>query len=701
MRDATKINEYFYGDKTLFIIPLYQRKYAWERKHCERLFADLEKIHKHNVYSHFFGSIVSIRASETEDDLLIIDGQQRITTISLIVLAAINAVENGDMECVDEDIDNIKKNYLFARKRKVERRIKLRPIERDMLAYDALFYNNPEDFISPEESGITRNYLLFYQLVKLSDLTFDELIESIEKLIVIDIRLDSKDNPQLIFESLNSCGKDLEEADKVRNYLLMSLSAQEQEDYYKKYWSKIEACTDDEPTMFIRDYLTIKRGEISNITELYFDFKKYVEEIRISRQELLAEMLDYAKLYQCVIKGKTESADVNRKLIQLNNVGSTVGMPFYMAFLHYAKNNGLDNKEIYNVFDVVENYWARRIICAYPANVMSKMFAMLHSDICRIIRNHEKRNVALDVSYSELLKYVLLKKQGNAKFPSDSQVDEMFKTRQVYKIPVDYRCFLFERMENENSHELNTTIVSQMKENKISIEHIMPQTLTTQWKEDLGNKWEEIHDTYLHTFANLTLTGYNSSYGNHTFQEKKIGYVDKKGNKVYGFNDSAFRLSNYLKRCEKWTLTELNERQQILLGNFKSLWPMISTEYIPLDKESEMVSFSDDEYEMTNRSILAFHYKSVRYPVQSWKEMLVQLCKLIYKENPTGILYLSTKNSNLHCKERSDLSKVEDNCYVYTSCSTKTKLSVLNYIFENLELSSSDLEFELVPHSEK
>jgi len=415
----------------------------------------------------------------------------------------------------------------------------------------------------------------------------------------------------------------------------------------------------------------------------------------------LAEMLDYAKLYQCVIKGKTESADVNRKLIQLNNVGSTVGMPFYMAFLHYAKNNGLDNKEIYNVFDVVENYWARRIICAYPANVMSKMFAMLHSDICRIIRNHEKRNVALDVSYSELLKYVLLKKQGNAKFPSDSQVDEMFKTRQVYKIPVDYRCFLFERMENENSHELNTTIVSQMKENKISIEHIMPQTLTTQWKEDLGDKWEEIHDTYLHTFANLTLTGYNSSYGNHTFQEKKIGYVDKKGNKVYGFNDSAFRLSNYLKRCEKWTLTELNERQQILLGNFKSLWPMISTEYIPLDKESEMVSFSDDEYEMTNRSILAFHYKSVRYPVQSWKEMLVQLCKLIYKENPTGILYLSTKNSNLHCKERSDLSKVEDNCYVYTSCSTKTKLSVLNYIFENLELSSSDLEFELVPHSEK
>ena len=270
MRDATKISDYFYGAKTLFIIPLYQRKYAWQQKHCVRLFEDLKKIHRDGIHSHFFGSIVTTKASETEDDLLIIDGQQRITTLSLLILAGINAVANGDMAQGDEDIEEVRKNYLYAVRRRVERQIKLKPIEGDLEAYDALFSNRPDDFV--KNTGITSNYLLFYQMIKASDLSFTDLIESIEKLIIIDICLDSKDNPQLIFESLNSCGKDLEEADKVRNYLLMSLTPAEQEEYYRSYWSKIEKLTDndkrgddeknDDLTKFIRDYLTIENGAI-------------------------------------------------------------------------------------------------------------------------------------------------------------------------------------------------------------------------------------------------------------------------------------------------------------------------------------------------------------------------------------------------------------------------------------------------------
>ena len=156
MRDATKINDYFYGAKTLFIIPLYQRKYAWQQKHCLRLFEDLKKIHRDHLHSHFFGSIVSTKASETEDDLLIIDGQQRITTLSLLILAGINAVVNGDMLKGNEDLEEVKKNYLYAIRRRIDRQIKLRPIEDDMKAYDALFTNNVEEFIS--DSGVTANY---------------------------------------------------------------------------------------------------------------------------------------------------------------------------------------------------------------------------------------------------------------------------------------------------------------------------------------------------------------------------------------------------------------------------------------------------------------------------------------------------------------------------------------------------------------
>ena len=704
MRDATKLNVYFSGDKALFLIPLYQRKYAWKRKHCERLFDDLLKVIKERRQSHFFGSIVSIKASETEDDLLIIDGQQRITTISLLILAAIQAVRDGIMVCErgDEYIADTRKKYLLASYRRGDRQIKLRPIDKDRVAYDALMNGDPDYFVSPAESGISMNYQLFYDLIKLSQpLTFDDLIEAVEKLIVIDIRLDSGDKPQLIFESLNSCGKDLEEADKVRNYLLMSLTSAEQEDYYYRYWSKIEHFTDDEPTMFIRDFLTVKTKVISSMTELYFDFKKFDEAYGKPREELLAEMLKYAEYYYQASKGATPYPKVNKTLRQLANLGSTVCMPFYIQFLDYAAQTSLDEDEIYNVFDVVENYWARRIICGYPANVMSKTFAIIHSDILRIMREHQRRGVELTSTYSELLKFVLLRKQGNAVFPTDTQVENEFHTRQIYKIPIDYRYFLFERMENENSKEANDLIVQKMKDNQITIEHIMPQTLTLKWKEDLGENWEEIYNTYLHTFANLTLTGYNSSYGNHTFQEKKEGYVDHKGKQIFGFKDSAFRLSNYLKTCDKWTLEELTEREKILLNKFFGLWPMATTDYTPLENEADIVSFNDDELELTGRYISAFSYKGQRYQVYNWKQMLEKVCKLIYAEYPIQMNSLAVSDYWLHLTDSEDRSRITDNCYVYSSCSTKTKCTVLNYIFNQLEINPSDLEFELIPKSEK
>lgn len=475
MRDATKINDYFYGAKTLFIIPLYQRKYAWQQKHCLRLFEDLKKIHRDHLHSHFFGSIVSTKASETEDDLLIIDGQQRITTLSLLILAGINAVVNGDMLKGNEDLEEVKKNYLYAIRRRIDRQIKLRPIEDDMKAYDALFTNNVEEFIS--DSGVTANYRLFYQLIKVSELTFAELIESIERLTVIDICLDSRDNPQLIFESLNSCGKDLEEADKVRNYLLMSLTAEEQENYYHTYWSKIEKLTDGEPTMFIRDYLTVKKNEISNIQELYFDFKTYDERSGLEREALLSDMLKFARYYR-QLKGETGKPRIDRKLKQIVNIGTTVHLPFMLAFLNYATENDFVEVEIYTVLDTIENYWARRIICNYPANAMQKLFALLHSDIMKIYKRHENRRNELTSSYSQIMNYILLNKQGTAKFPLDNEVKEYFSKRQIYRIPSDYRFFLFERMENENSPEADDQIVEKMKEGRITIEHIMPQTLT-------------------------------------------------------------------------------------------------------------------------------------------------------------------------------------------------------------------------------
>lgn len=704
MKYATKLNEYFSGDKTLFLIPLYQRNYAWQRKHCERLFSDLEKIHNNNIYSHFFGSIVTVKASDVEDDLLIIDGQQRITTISLLILAAIKCVKEGGMQCElgDEYINDQRNKYLIAKYRKGDRKIKLRPIDNDIKAYDALFGDGAPE---PEKdnkkvSGITENFQLFYTLVKASSLTFEDLIEAIERLTVIDIRLDSNDNPQLIFESLNSCGKDLEEADKVRNYLLMSLTPEEQEEYYRKYWSKIEANTDYDPTMFIRDYLTIKNKTISNIAELYFDFKHFDEDNKIPREELLSDMLKYSAFYHCASMGKGYSERINRKFWQLSNIGSMVCMPFYMSFLDYAQTQSIHEDTIYEVLDVIENYWARRIICGYPANVMAKSFALLHSDVLRIIRQHERREVILTASYAELLKYILLRKQGTAKFPSDTELKDNFPKRQIYRIPLDYRCFLFERMENLDNKETNDTIVKRIKDGTYSFEHIMPQSLNTAWKDELGADYERIHEEYLHTFANLTLTGYNSNYGNHPFLEKKNGYTDRKGNRIYGFKDSTFKLSNYLKTIDCWTEEEIKTRGNLLMTNFLYLWPMISTSYVPLEKESDVISFDDDDIEVTNRHIQAYIYRGEKHLIDSWKGMLVEVCKLVYAEKPTAVTYLCTKDNWFHSYDYKKHSKIAENCYVWSSASAKSICYVLGLLFTETGIPKSQLEFDLVPLKE-
>lgn len=713
MKDATNLDIYFKDDKALFLIPLYQRKYSWKKKHCQRLFVDLLKVHKQNLYSHFFGSIVSVKASETDNDLLIIDGQQRITTISILILAAINAVKNGCMVCEEDDLlkDTYEK-FLVAKYRKgVERKIKLRPIDEDMLAYDALFTNDETSFIPSDKSGITSNYLFFYNLIVSQEdsLTFEELIEAIEKLIIIDICLDSKDNPQLIFESLNSCGKDLEEADKVRNYLLMSESKNTQEDYYYNYWSKIEKNTDGEPTMFIRDYLTIKKKVISSIDELYFDFKLYEEEAHLSRKDLLEDMLKYAYYYKQASKGATGCSCIDKKLKQLASIGSNVCMPFYIQFLDYANNHELSKDIQYEVFDIIENYWARRIICGWPTNVMAKIFALIHSDVMRIYNTHMKRNQKLDVTYAEVLKYILLKKQGTGVFPNDTNVKETFFQRQIYKMPVSYRAFLFERMENMNSKEYNDTIIRKIHDGTISIEHIMPQHLSAQWKKDLGSNAEEIKEKYLHTFANLTLTGYNQEYSNRPYSEKWSGYIVSKKNKatkkietkeICGYRDSAFKLSNYMRDHQQWTETELKERGEQLLTNFLKLWPMITSDYKPLEKDIDVVSFDDDDVELTGRKIAGYRYRGERHQVSTWKDMLVDVCKSLYSEKPTEMMYLVTKNVSLFSEPQNYTSMIAENCHVWSSNSTKSKRGVLLYIFKELNISPSELEVELLPISD-
>lgn len=690
-----KLIRFFEGSDKRFIIPLYQRNYDWEIKHCRHLFSDLVKLHEERRRSHFFGSIVTGRANDYNDDYLVIDGQQRITTISLLLIAMVNAAKRGDLKCDDpRKIEKIYNTYIVDEYQDNERKVKLKPIKNDMKSFDSLIYEEPEKYI--KDSNVTRNYEFFYDLLKTCDLTLEEVLESIKKLVVIDIRLEREDDAQLIFESLNSTGLDLSEADKIRNYLLMSMSNEKQEVCYDRYWNKIEEYTGYNPTMFIRDYLTVYTKTISNIDNLYFEFKSYVERTGMTREEIMTDMTEYARYYHIFNKFASEDVKLNKKFRQLATIGSTVGMTFYMVFLKYAKDNNLSSEDTYEVFDIIEGYWARRIICNLPANAMNKAFAVLHHDVLRLISEERKRGLP-ESKYAEVLKFVLLKRQGTGVFPNDSLLVEEFKTRQVYRIPMAYRYFLFERMENcDNVEGKWENVVPHMVNGDYTIEHVMPQTLSATWRQQLGEDADRIHDQYLHTFANLTLTGYNSSYGNRPFSEKKSGY-DYKGKHIYGFDESHFSLSNYMKTVDSWTEKQLIERQKLLYQRFINLWPMITSSFKPVEKDTDRVFFDDEETELTGRYITAFSYNGEHHKVVSWKDMLICLCRILYADSPSSIRVLCNVNYWLHDSANEGRSEFADGCYVHSSCSTKTKMSIIKYIFKKLNLATADLEFELIP----
>lgn len=289
-------------------------------------------------------------------------------------------------------------------------------------------------------------------------------------------------------------------------------------------------------------------------------------------------------------------------------------------------------------------------------------------------------------SYIDVLKYVLLKKGRSSVFPSDEEVKSDFKTRQVYKMPVNARMFILERMENQDNNERHD-VVKELTDKNITIEHIMPQTLSDKWKTALGDDWERIHEQYLHTLANLTLTGYNSQYSNLTFIEKRD--MEK------GFKDSAFRLNNSIKTCEQWTETELKARQKELQNVFMRLWPMPTTSFEPLNHEAESASLDDEDYEFTGRKLQAYILHGVRYTVNTWKEMLIQVCGHILIEKRSTIEWLCA-NEKYGFSTTQDGWKRElaQGMYAWTDNSTASKISILRGMFEECNISASELIFE-------
>ena len=697
---AKPLHEFIEGHKIQFVIPVYQRNYDWLIDNCDQLFSDLVKLSRSNRCSHFFGSIVTSSA-DSSYNRLVIDGQQRLTTISLLLLAGIKAVKDGAIEISEESkIDEAYEVFLKAKFCNSERKIKLVPIENDRIAYDKIF--NEEDSFD-EDSKVTRNYRHFYNLLtrKPQALSFDQLLDAIERLQIISIELDSDDDAQLIFESLNSTGLALTEADKIRNYLLMSLTPEEQHMCFKNYWQKIEQATENQPTKFLRDYLTIQQQLQRPVRQsnIYYEWKKYMD--GHDRKEELVKMLDYAHYYQQVTEAKLSTAKLSEKMRHICNIETDVTNVFFIQFLKYASANNLSEDEIFKVIDLVENYLARRIVCNMPGNALTQVFCALHKDVLKSIEEYSSANVELGNSYSDILAYHIMRRDGNYQLPRDMQLVESIKTRDAYHMLKPFQIFLFERLENSVHGEYND-VATDMKKKDATIEHIMPQTLNGDWKAMLGDNFEEIQDKCLHTFANLTLTGINSELSNKAFEIKRDGKTI--GKEIYpGYKNSKYRLTKSVTLCNKWTETELQNRCNEIVATFLRLYPLPQTTFKPLPKPVDEASLDEETFSPTNRNLKGFRLFGNEYNETTWKGMLLQVVKLVMERytdivdtlyDAEGFFWSAKQADTRYC------TMIAPQKYLWTSMDNRSKLRCLRFLFEKCDIAESELVLLLEPVKE-
>ena len=686
----SKFVKYMEGSDKRFVIPVYQRNYDWKIENCKQLFDDLVKIIKSGRKSHFFGSLVSVYNPDgRNEEFLVIDGQQRLTTVSLLFLAMYNLMDKGIIAPQSANLkQRIYEEYLVDKWQPEETRIKLKPVKNDQHAFGKLF-SDPSEYI--RESNITVNYDYFYNRIQKQEITIDKLFDAICCLEIINIRLDMDDNPQLIFESLNSTGLDLSEGDKIRNFILMGLPSNLQDDYYDKYWNKIEVCTRYNVSAFIRDYLSVKQQAIPQEKKIYTIFKDHLEISSISTESLLSDMLAYAKRYSKLLGEKTGNSVLDACIFRLNRLETTVTRPFFLEVLRMYDENKLSLEQVTEVFLITENYVFRRSICDLPSNALNKIFLLLHREIIRYDGTED--------NYVEKLKYALLSKKERARLPDDDEFAANFTSRPVYLMNSKNKIYILERLENFGTAE-DKDVYRHCDEGDYSIEHIMPQHLTPAWQKALGEDFEQIHDTWLHRIANLTLTAYNSKYSNSTFDEKKT--------MEHGFDDSGIRMNTWISKKDKWTLAEIEERSAYLSRRALMIWSYPATKYKPAEKQMDSFTLDDEASLMRGRLIAKFSYKSTEQPVTSWVEMYQKVLQILFAEDKIIITKLAISNDDgiaLHFSlTQNSFSKsveIGDGIYVWTNTNTQSKLSVLSRLFALYDIDPSDLVFYLRDENEE
>ncbi|GAA7412116.1 DUF262 and DUF1524 domain-containing protein [Helicobacter pylori] len=583
--DAIKLLDFIgKSQEKQFVIPVYQRLYSWEKEQCKQLWDDIIKTGGNDqIEGHFIGSIVFVHDgiyTTSHNELLIIDGQQRLTTITLLFIALRDHLSDEDEFLEKFSHQKIQNRYLINSDEKGDKRFKLILSESDK---DTLLFLIDRSKRKPSEPSlkIMENFKLFEEWIRKNTDKLETIFKGLDKLMVVEISLErGKDNPQLIFESMNSTGKDLTQTDLIRNYILMGLEPEEQKIFYEEYWRAMEEGFEQSEreelfNKFVRHYLTIKTREIPNINKVYEAFKRYQQERGIETEALLQDLQKYCGYFCQIVFKKEADKDLNKALGFLVDLEMDVIYPLLLELYSDYSDGVLSKQDFIPIIYLIESYICRRTVCGLGTNSLNKIFPFVTKKINK-------------VQYLESIKAYFGSLTEKQRFPNDDEFKKLFITIDFYNFKK--RQYFFERLENFQRKELVYT-------HEYTTEHIMPQTLTEEWERDLGGNFQAIHDKYLHTIGNLTLTGYNKEYSNNSFQEKRD--MEK------GFKQSPLKLNQSLKDLESFGEKEIEKRANDLADWALKIWtyPKLDAETLEKYKpKKEKKTYDLNSYKFSSHS---------------------------------------------------------------------------------------------------
>lgn len=579
-----------------FVIPIYQRNYSWTEDQCRQLWVDLLRAgRQEKITAHFIGSIVYVERGLSnvvqQEALLVIDGQQRLTTSTLLIAALAKHFESKSVGELLETFSakKLRNYYLLNPDEEGERHFKLLLSETDKETLLAILQGSP----MPAESStrINENYALFQQLIGQHENEMEAICQGLAKLVIVDVSLDrSQDNPQLIFESMNSTGLELSQADLIRNFILMGLEPKLQTELYKSYWRPMEkgfgqAAYAVHFDAFMRHYLTAKTGEIPNVREVYTAFKTYARSLKGDTRDLVADIYSYATYYCAIALGSEPESSLKQAFHDLRELKVDVSYPFLLDAYYDYKHDRLAVDELVQIIRIVESYVFRRAICAIPTNSLNKTFA----GISRTLKKDR---------YLESVKAAFLLMPSYRRFPNDEEFQRDIKLRDLYNFRS--RSYWLRRLENHGKKE-------RVDVENYTIEHILPQneSLSKEWQAELGPEWQNLQQTWLHTLGNLTLTGYNSEYRDFPFAYKRDQVIDKVGNSI-GFAHSPLKLNLGLGKVTTWNEDAIKARADRLALEAAKVWSAPQLQPDVFDAYRPAAAKASQQYSIDDHPFLAF-----------------------------------------------------------------------------------------------